>query len=162
MGSYSFSTTTKPQNGGRGRLELKPLEVSQYRQVAEWAHGPQGDVDWEDYAAHMNNPIRANFGIYLNAEFVGCLFLECVDRNMTECHIATARRRINPQDLAQLLLATAGYLFAQGQTALVARIPIGKRAATRLALRCHMREWGHTPTMRYFVLTKQRYKRYVQ
>jgi hypothetical protein len=143
-------------------LTLELLRPDQYRQVAEWAHGPQGDVDWDDYAAYMNDPRRANFGIYLGAEFVGCLFLEIVDRNMVECHIATARRKIHPNGLARVLFETAADVFALGYTAVVARIPRRTRAAARLALRCGMREWGHTPEMRYFILTKQRFQRYAE
>lgn len=141
-------------------LTLEPLHPDQYRQVAEWAYGPQGNVDWEDYATQLNEPRRANFGIYLGAEFVGCVFLERVDRNTIACHVATARRKIHPQDMAQVLLKTAGDLFALGYTALVARIPRETRAAARLALRCGMFEWGHTPTTRYFILTKSRHEKH--
>lgn len=140
-------------------LELQPLRRDQYRQVAEWAHGPQPNADWDDYAAYMDDPKRANFGIYLGAEFVGCVFLES-DRNTVEYHIATARRRIHPQDLAQVLLKKAGELFDEGRTALVARIPRQTRAAVRLAIRCGMREWGHDDAIRYFILTKPRFHKY--
>lgn len=143
-------------------LTLEPLHADQYRQVAEWAHGPQENVDWEGYAATLNEPNRMNFGVYLGAEFVGCIFLERVDRNTVECHVATARRKIHPQSLAQVLLKTAGDLFALGYTAMVARIPRQTVAAARLAIRCHMWEWGHTPTVRFFILTKQRYQKYAR
>lgn len=144
----------------RPDLTLEPLCANQYCQVAEWAHGPQGNVDWEDYAAYLNDPNRENFGIYLAAEFVGCVFLERIDRNTVEWHIATARKKIHQADLARVLLTKAGDLFAMGYTAMVARIPRQTVAAARLAMRCHMWEWGHTPATRYFILTEQRYKQY--
>lgn len=141
-------------------LTLEALRADQYRQVAEWAWGPQENADWDDYAAQLNEPQRINFGIYLGAELVGCLFLERVDRNTVESHVATARKKIHPKDLANVLLNTAADLFTMGYTAMVARIPRRTRAAARLALRCGMFEWGHTPTTRYFILTESRYKKY--
>lgn len=143
-------------------LTLEPLQPDQHKQIAEWAHGPQGNVDWEDYAAYLNGPKMTTLGIYLGAEFAGCLFLERIDRNSVECHIATARNKIHPADLAQALLKKAGELFNQGYTAMVARVPRQTRAAARLALRCHMFEWGHTPTERYFILTRKRFERYAK
>lgn len=143
-------------------LTLEPLRGDQYRQVAEWAHGPQGDVDWDDYAKYLNGPKMTTLGIYLGAACVGCVFLERVDRNTIECHVATARRKIRPFALVDVLLKTAGELFERGYTAMVARIPRKTRAAVQLALRCHMYEWGSTPEIRYFILTKQRFKRYAQ
>lgn len=145
-----------------GRIETAPLRADQYRQVAEWAHGPQENVDWDDYAAYMSDPKRATFGIYVGPELVGCIWIEKISRNMAECHIATARRKIHPNALAQVLLKTAGDLFARGHTAVVAHIPRETRAAARLAIRCGLREWGHTPTMRYFILTRSKYNEYAQ
>ena len=141
-------------------LSLEPLQPHQYRQVAEWAHGPQGDVDWDDYAAYMSQ--HTTLGIYLGLELVGCVWIEQVGRNMAEYHIATARRRVKPNALAKVLLQTAGELFERHYTALVARIPRKTIAASRLAIRCGMREWGHTPEIRYFILTKQRYQRHAK
>ena len=145
-------------------LQLKPLRVDQYRQVAEWEYGPQGDnVDWEKYAAEMNAPRWAHFGLYEADSFVGCVSFENIDRQMIAYHVVTARRRVNPHLLAQLLRKTAGDLFAIGYLALVARIPADNTAAARLAIRCDMREWGHTRAewvaepLRYFILTKKRF-----
>ena len=142
------------------RLTLQPLGKDQYRQVAEWEWGPQEDVDWERYAAEMNAPQWAHFGLYDGAELIGCVSLEKIDRQMVAGHVVTARRKIHPLLMAQVLLKTAGDLFALGYTAMVARIPKDKRAAARLALRCGMREWGHTPETRYFILTKSRWQLY--
>lgn len=139
-------------------LTLEPLRPDQYAQVAEWEFGPQGDVDWEDYAAYMNEPQWGRFGLYLGLEYVGCISFEQTGRNMAAYHIVTARRKVHPQDLADVLRHTAAFLFNQGFTALTARVPVGKRAAARLALRCGMWEWGHTPTMRYFIMTKKRFE----
>lgn len=136
-------------------LELKPLHLDQYKQVAEWAHGPQGDVDWDDYATYMRG--RQTFGIYLGSELVGCIWLDKIGRNMAEYHVATARNKVRPDELADVLLRTAADLFNQGYTALVTRIPRQTRAAVRLAIRCGMSEYGHTPEIRYFILTRSRY-----
>jgi hypothetical protein len=141
-------------------LTLEPLNSSQYRQVAEWEFGEQGEnVDWSRYAAEMNAPQWMHFGVYSGADFVGCISLEKISYNMAAYHVVTARKRVHPQALAGALLTSAGYLFKEGFTAVVADIPIDKRAAARLAIRCHMKEWGHTPTMRYFILTRQRFQR---
>lgn len=140
-------------------LHLKPLEASQYRQVAEWEFGPQPeDTDWDRYAAEMNAPKWAHFGLYEGSSFIGCLSLERISYNMAAYHVVTARRKIHPNSLAQVLLNTAGDLFDKGFTALTARIPHANHAASRLAIRCGMREWGHTPEIRYFMLTKSRYQ----
>src|SRR5262245_46688880 len=139
-------------------ITLEPLREDQYRQVAEWEFGPQGaDTDWARYRAEMNAPKWAHFGLYAGAELVGCVSLEKIDRQMIAYHVVTARRRITPTALAQVLLKMAGDQFALGYLALVARIPVEKRAAARLAIRCGMREWGHTPEIRYFMLTRGRY-----
>lgn len=136
-------------------LELRPLRPDQYRQVAEWDWGPQENVDWERYESEMNAPQWAHFALYDGAEFVGCISLER-DRATVAYHVATARNKVNPFVLAQVLLKMG---FDGEATAAVARIPVKNRAAARLAIRCGMKEWGHTPTMRYFILTKQRYLR---
>lgn len=142
-------------------LTLEPLRADQYRQVAEWEHGPQPDgTDWQRYEVEMNAPQWAHFGLYAGADFVGCVSFEKIGRNMAAYHVVTARKRVHPQALAKALLTSAGYLFKQKFTALVADIPIGKRAAARLALRCGMREWGHTPARRFFILTQSRYFKY--
>lgn len=142
-------------------LTLEPLRKDQYRQVAEWEYGPQPeDTDWQRYEAEMNAPQWAHFGIYDGSSFVGCVSFEKLCRNMAAYHVVTARRRIHPQELADALLTSAGYLFKEGFTAVVARIPADKRAAARLAIRCGLREWGHAPAMRYFTLTKSRYLNY--
>jgi len=139
-------------------LTLEPLREDQYRQVAEWEYGPQpGGTDWRRYAVEMNAPQWTHFGLYDGADFVGCLSLEMIAHNMAAYHVVTARRKIHPDALAQVLLKTAEGLFDRGFTALSARIPIEKRAAALLARRCHMVEWGHTPAIRYFILTKARF-----
>jgi hypothetical protein len=141
-------------------LTLEPLQPSQYRQVAEWEYGPLPEnVDWTRYEAEMSAPQWAHFGIYSGADFVGCVSFERISRNMAEYHVVTARRKVHPQDLADALLISAGYLFRHGFVALTASIPVEKRAAARLAIRCGMREWGHTPKMRFFILTKDRFNR---
>lgn len=141
-------------------LELKPLEVGQYRQVAEWEFGPQpDDMDWERYYAEMNAPQWLHYGIYEGADFIGCISLERQGRTATEFHVVTARRKVNPYALAELLRNIAAYLFNHGFLALTTKIPKQKRAATRLAIRCGMVEWGHTPALRLFMLTKNRFDR---
>ena len=146
-------------------LRLEPLRADQYRQVAVWDWGSLGDdVDWERYAVEMNAPQWAHFGLYDGGDFVGCVSFEKIDPQMIAYHVVTARRRVNPYDLAQTLRQSAGEFFALGYVAMVARIPAAKRAAARLAIRCGMREWGHTQAewiadpLRYFILTKQRYE----
>lgn len=142
-------------------LTVEPLRGDQYRQVAEWEFGPQPEnTDWDKYTADMNAPRWTHFGIYSDSSFVGALSLEQQGRTGTEFHIVTGRRMVHPNALANLLLSTAAYLFNQGFTSLTARIPKDKRAAARLAIRCGMREWGNTPTMRFFILTESRYRKY--
>lgn len=144
-------------------LSLKPLRQDQYKQVAEWEWGPQPEgTDWARYQAEMNAPKWAHLGLYDGAEFIGCVSLEKIDRQMVAYHVVTARRKVHSRKLAGLLLNTADSLFKQGCTALVARIPSEKRAAAVLALRCHMVEYGHTPEVRYFMLTKVRHDRGMQ
>ena len=151
------------ENGG---LYLAPLRADQYRQVAEWEEmRPLGDeMDWELYYEEMNAPKWAHFGLYDGDSFVGCISLEEIDRQMIAYHVVTERRRVDPRALARVLRKTAGDLFAMGYIAMVARIPVGKRAAARLALRCGMREWGHTRAewvaapLRYFILTQKRFE----
>ena len=148
------------------QLNLAPLRRDQYRQVAEWdEQRPLGDdVDWDRYEAEMNAPQWAHFGLYDGAEFVGCISLEKIDGQMFAYHVVTARRRVDPRALARVLRRTAGDLFALGCIAMVARIPVEKRAAARLAIRCGMYEWGHTRAewvagpLRYFILTRKRYE----
>src|SRR5262245_4169679 len=141
-----------------GGLHLAELQPCQYRQIAEWEYGPQPDADWDRYAAEMSAPQWSHFGLYLGSELVGALSLEQTGRNMAAYHVVTARRRVHPQALADILLQTAGRLFARGFTGLTARIPKDNHAAARLAIRCGMREWGHTPEVRYFMLTKSRFQ----
>lgn len=138
-------------------LSVEPLRPDQYRQVAEWEFGPQENADWDRYAAEMNAPQWTHFSIYVDGSFIGCVSLEKIDPQMTAFHVVTARRAVSSRNLAQVLLKKAGELFARGHTALVTRIPKEKRAAAILALRCGMCEWGHTPELRYFVLTKSRF-----
>src|SRR5262245_19903301 len=130
-------------------LTLEPLRREQYRQVAEWEEGkPLGDgVDWERYAKEMRHPGWAHFGIYDGLSFVGCVSLEKTGRTIAEFHVVTARRMVHPQALADVLIRTAGYLFKEeGCLAVTTHSPANKRAAARLAIRCGMREIGHTPT----------------
>jgi hypothetical protein len=150
---------------GRVHLELQPLQLGQYRQVAEWEFGPQENADWERYVAEMNAPKWMHFGIYDGASFVGAVSFEKTSRNMAAYHVVTARRKVNPYALADALLTSAGYLFSRGFTAVTAEIPTDKRAAARLAIRCHMKEWGSTQAewvrdpMRLFILTRQSFER---
>lgn len=157
---------TSPQLAGvqlQARLELEPLRQDQYRQVAEWEFGPQPpDTDWQRYADEMNAPKWAHFGLYDAAEFVGCLSLEKVGAKTVAYHVVTARRKIHPDALAQVLLKTAGDLFAMGYAEMIAQIPIEKRAAAMLAQRCGMHENGSTPKVRSFSLTKTRYQQWEQ
>ena len=141
-----------------GSLHLKPLRQDQYRQVADWEYGPQENVDWDRYTAEMNAPDLAHFGLYDGADFVGCVTFEG-NRTGIAYHVVTARRKVHPLALAQILLKTAGEFFDLGYTAMVARIPTEKRAAVRLAIRCGMFEYGHCDKMRYFILTKAGYLR---
>jgi hypothetical protein len=138
-------------------ITVQPLETSQYRQVAEWEFHIRGDVDWEKYEAEMNDPQWRHFAMYIDSEFVGALSFERIDRQMLAYHVVTARHKLQPQALAEVLLKSAGILFNQGFTALTARIPRENRAAAKLAIRCRMREWGHTPSMRFFILTPSRF-----
>lgn len=141
-------------------LELEPLLPSQYKQVAEWEYGPQPEsTDWARYEAEMNQQKWTHFGVYDGADFVGCISLEKIDPKMAAFHVVTARKKVHPQDLAHACVSMAGSLFKQGFTAVVAHNPIDKRAGARLAIRCGMREWGRTPTTRYFILTNQRFQR---
>lgn len=148
---------------GNRRIDIEPLRAEQYRQVAEWEFGPQPpDTDWQRYADEMNAPQWAHFGLYDAAEFVGCLSLEKVDGRTVAYHVVTGRHKIHPTVLAQVLLKTAGELFAMGYTEMIAQIPIEKRAAAMLAQRCGMHENGSTPKVRSFSLTKLRYQEWEQ
>lgn len=142
-------------------MRLEPLRPDQYRQVAEWEFGPQEGVDWDRYADEMNAPQWAHFALYKGAEFVGCVSLEWIDSQTVAYHVVTARRKIHPHALAQVLLKIAGWLFILGNEALVVRIPREKRAAAILALRCGMVEDPYTETERHFTLSKTRYNKWV-
>lgn len=141
-------------------LSLRPLDPTQYRQVAEWEYGPQPEnMDWARYAAEMDAPQWEHLALYSGPVFVGCVSLE-YDRQTTAFHVVTDRRKVHPAALADILLQIAALLFKRGFTAMVARIPKEIRAGARLARRCGMREYGHTPTMRHFILTESRYRRH--
>jgi hypothetical protein len=141
-------------------LTLETLRLDQYRQVAEWEFGPQGEnADWERYEREMSQPQWWHYGIYDDSSFVGAVSLENISYNMVAYHVVTARRKVNPHALADALLKLAGLLFKADYTAVTANIPIEKRAAARLAIRCGMKEWGRTPTTRYFILTKEKFQR---
>lgn len=135
-------------------LIVEPLGREDLRAVAEWEFGPLENVDWDRYEAEMSAPKWMHFGLYSMGALAGCISLEKISATMAAYHVVTARHAVHPQALATVLLSTAGYLFDQGFTAVVARIPVEKRAAARLAIRCHMREWGYDQTLRYFILTK--------
>lgn len=139
-------------------LQLRPLRADQYRQVAEWEWGKQEDADWPRYYAEMNAPQWRHLAVYRDSSFIGCISLE-INRTTVAYHVATARRAIRPPDLAGMLLRMAGDLFSRGFTSMVAIIPKEKRAATRLALRCGMFEFGHTLSDRRFILTQSRFQR---
>lgn len=140
------------------RPDVAILDPADYRRVAEWEWGPQEGADWARYAEEMNHPKWMHFGLYAGGELAGRVSLEKIGRNMAAYHVVTARRRVHPQALAQILLDTAAYLFERGFIGLVARIPRERRAAAALALRCGMREWGNTPRVRYFMLTRKRFQ----
>ncbi len=139
------------------RVHLEPLRQDQYRQVAEWEWGKQEGVDWERYAAEMNEPQWAHFGLYDGAQLVGRVSFERIDPHTMSYHVVTARRKIHPNTLAQVLLKSSAFFFQRGFTRLVVRIPKEKRAAARLALRCGMREDAATDTERHFTLIRSRY-----
>lgn len=139
-------------------LEVEPLKPSQYRQVAEWEFGPQPEnTDWARYGCDMDKPDWAHFAVYDGVDFVGCISLEKISYNMAAFHVVTARKRVHRQALADVCIGIAGFLFRQGYTAVVANNPINKRAGALLALRCGMREIGHSLTTRYFIITESRY-----
>jgi RimJ/RimL family protein N-acetyltransferase len=136
-------------------LALKPLRQDQYRQVAEWEFGPQADnADWQRYEAEMNAPQWAHFGLYDGADFMGCVSFERINSQTMAYHVVTARRKIRPQSLAQVLLKTVGFFFRRGFTSLVAHIPENNVAAARLALRCGMREYERMNKERRFILSR--------
>ena len=139
-------------------IELRPLHPDQHGQVAEWEFSRRlTGVDWERYKATVSAPKWEHLALYDGDDFIGCVSLERTSSQMVEFHVVTARRKIHPQILAKTLRLIAGVYFKNGFTALTASIPRDKRAAARLALRSGMREWGHTPTFRYFILTRSRY-----
>jgi len=139
------------------QIELNPLRADQYRQVAEWEFGPQpDDTDWDKYADEMNDPKWLHMAIYADGAFIGCLSLEKISDDEAEYHVVTARRKIRPDDLAEMLLGTARDLFNGGFTLLTARIPATNRAATRLAIRCGMAEVNCGGSIREFILRKSR------
>ena len=141
-------------------LTVEPLRPDQYRQVAEWEYGAQSaDADWARYAREMEEPKWLHFGLYQETEFAGCLSLERVSRNIAAAHVVTARRKVHPQALAATLVEVMRYLFANGFLAIVAHNPRSKRAGARLAIRCGMVEWGHTPETRYFMMTRPRFNK---
>src|SRR5262245_20679224 len=126
-------------------ITLQALHPSQYRQVAEWEHGPQpATTDWEQYAREMQEMKYERFGLYLLGEFVGCVSLERVGRKVAAFHVATRRHTFHPDYLAQVLLKMAGRLFERGFLACLAYGPIEKREVARLAIRCGMRELSKT------------------
>jgi hypothetical protein len=142
-------------------LDLAHLRQDQYRQVAEWEFGPQPDgTDWHRYEAEMNAPQWVHFGIYSAGAFIGALSLE-INRQTAEFHVVTARHAVRPRDLAKTLLDAAGRLFHAGFTSMIAKIPKKKAAAIRLAIRCGMMEYGHTPSDRRFILTQSRFQRFI-
>jgi hypothetical protein len=102
----------------------------------------------------MSAPNWSHYAVYSGVDFVGCISFED-DHGTIAVHVTTARRKIHPNNLAQVLLKKAKEYFDSGHNALVARIPIDKRAAARLAIRCGMHEWGHTPQLRFFILTRK-------
>jgi protein-S-isoprenylcysteine O-methyltransferase Ste14 len=140
----------------RRPLKLDSLRKEQYRQVAEWEYGPQSaDADWDRYIAEMSAPKWKHFAIYSFGEFVGCLTLEDISSTTAAYHVVTARRRVHPAALANILLRSAEVMFRHGFTKLVANIPKEKRAAVRLAIRCGMREEGADESFRHFVFTRE-------
>lgn len=135
-------------------LELRPLKQDQYKQVAEWEYGPQENVDWPRYYAEMNAPGWYHLGVYSGAEFVGCVSFEQINRHIMAYHVVTARRKVQPQALADLLLSTTPFFFRRGFTALTVTIPIANVAAARLAIRCGMKELKAAPAERHFILMR--------
>jgi RimJ/RimL family protein N-acetyltransferase len=139
-------------------LSLKKIGIDQYRQVAEWEFGPQPEgTDWERYYAEMNAPQWAHFGLYDGGEFIGCVSFERIDPHTMAYHVVTARHKVHPHSLAQVLLKSARFFFERGFTRLIVRIPKDNVAAARLAIRCGMREDRYTDSERHFTLIKSRY-----
>lgn len=137
------------------RLALCRLEASQYKQVAEWEFGPQGEnVDWAQYEAEMNAPQWSHHGLYRDGSFVGCVSFERINQHTMSYHVVTGRHTVHPQSLAQVLLKSARFFFQRGFTSLVAHIPKSNVAASRLALRCGMREYERTNGERRFILSR--------
>lgn len=135
-------------------LELQPLRQDQYKQAAEWEWGPQDeDINWQRYEAEMDAPKWAHFGLYDGADFVGRVSIEKIDQLTVAYHVVTARHKVHPQALAQVLLKMAGWLFKQGFTALIAQIPQDNHAAAKLAIRCGMKEQRQDGPDRYFIMT---------
>lgn len=139
----------------RTDLTLSPLRQDQYKQVAEWEFGPQGeDTDWPRYYAEMNAPQWRHMGLYQGDCFLGAVSFEWIDPHTISYHVVTARKAVHPYSLAQVLLKSAGFFFQRGLTRLVVRIPRKNVAAARLALRCGMREERSTDTERHFTLLR--------
>src|SRR5262245_56740963 len=68
-------------------LELGTLRPAQYRQVAEWDHGPLDDgVDWERYTREMEGARWLHSGIYSFGKLVGAISLECVSQDTVAVH----------------------------------------------------------------------------
>ncbi len=138
-------------------LELKPLRQDQYKQVAEWEFKQLDGVDWDRYAADMNAPQWAHLAVYDGDSFVACISIETISRNMAAYHVVSGRHKVHPRALADACIRVARSLFLQGCVAVVAHNPVDKRAGARLAIRCGMREWGRTPTTRFFMITRTRF-----
>jgi hypothetical protein len=139
-------------------LELQPLRTSQYWQVAQWEFGD--DADLKDYTAKLEAPDQFNFGVYLNGQFCAAIAIERFD-STTRFHVVEARRFIHPQQMADLLITIADYLYQNGIEELEAVFLKTNRAARRLAIRSWMTpkcEYKHDGfQFQVYAITKKRY-----
>lgn len=137
-------------------LVLRPLDIHQYRQVAEWEEGRAlgEDINWVRYEGEMGAPQWFHLAIYDGVSFVGAVSFEQINSHTMSYHVVTGRHQVHPQKLADLLLSTVSFFFRRGFTQLTVTIPKSNTAAARLALRCGMREFDIGSHSRHFVLSR--------
>lgn len=135
-------------------INVKALSREQYRQAAEWEYGPQPEnTDWAQYARKMERPGWTHFAVYAAGVFCASVSLEQIGSTV-RFHVAKEPRAIRPDDLADLLIMMADYLFQNGIDALEAVAPEGMRAVKRLALRSGMSYQEQTEDGARFAITK--------
>lgn len=120
-------------------LTLEPLRPDQYAQVAEWEWGR--DVDVDDYAALLASPNRLNFGVYQDGYFCASISLERFG-STARVHVSKKAHVIHPQEMADLLITIADYLYQNGIEELEAAFSKTNRAGRRLAIRSWMTRKG--------------------